>query len=91
VAIREAVEKADGVVFRRMLSDSVADRGLELPAWMFDRAVNRPFNCGLQSSSLLTFLSPQPGTAVALVPSELVGVAETGRARLACDCQPSIG
>jgi hypothetical protein len=30
------------------------------------KGLNRSFNCGLQSSSLLTFLSPQPGTGVAL-------------------------
>jgi hypothetical protein len=38
VAIHEAVEKADGVVFRCTLSGSAADRWLEVPAWMFDRA-----------------------------------------------------
>jgi hypothetical protein len=30
------------------------------------------------------------GMAVALALSELVGVAETGRARLAYDCQPGV-
>ena len=39
VAIHEAVDKADGVVFRCTLSGSVADRWLEVPAWMFDRAI----------------------------------------------------
>ncbi|MHC2564414.1 hypothetical protein [Bradyrhizobium liaoningense] len=50
-------------------------------------SVNRPFNCGLLSSHFL-FLLPcsPPGTAVALAPLELVGVAETGRARLTYDC-----
>src|SRR4029077_5600762 len=38
VAIHEAVEKADGVVFRCTLGGSAADRWLEVPAWMFDRA-----------------------------------------------------
>jgi hypothetical protein len=38
VAIHEAVEKADGVVFRCTLSGSAADRWLEVPARMFDRA-----------------------------------------------------
>jgi hypothetical protein len=37
-AIHEAVDKADGVVFRCTLSGSAADRWLEVPAWMFDRA-----------------------------------------------------
>jgi hypothetical protein len=34
VAIHEAVDKADGVVFRCTLSGSAADRWLEVPAWM---------------------------------------------------------
>jgi len=38
LAIHEAVDKADGVVFRCTLSGSAADRLLEVPAWMFDRA-----------------------------------------------------
>jgi len=38
VAIHEAVDKADGVVFRCTLNGSAADRWLEIPAWMFDRA-----------------------------------------------------
>jgi hypothetical protein len=37
VAIHEAVEKADGVVFRCTMSGSGADRWLEVPAWMFER------------------------------------------------------
>jgi hypothetical protein len=41
-------------------------------------SVNRPFNCGSLSSRFLTSLLSPP--AVALAPSELVGVAETGRA-----------
>jgi hypothetical protein len=32
------VDKADGAVFRGTLSDSRSDRGLEVPAWMFDRS-----------------------------------------------------
>ena len=38
VWVREAIEKPGGLVFRCALSDSAADRGLEVPAWMFDRA-----------------------------------------------------
>jgi hypothetical protein len=38
VAIHEAVYKADDAVFRCTLSGSAADRWLEVPAWMFDRA-----------------------------------------------------
>jgi hypothetical protein len=38
VAIHEAINKSDGVVFRCTLSGSAADRLLEVPAWMFDRA-----------------------------------------------------
>jgi hypothetical protein len=30
-------DKTDGVVFRRALDGSKADRFLEAPAWMFDR------------------------------------------------------
>jgi hypothetical protein len=37
--VHESIEKADGVVFRCTLSGSEADRGLEIPAWMFDRTV----------------------------------------------------
>ena len=37
MAIHEAVDKADDVVFRCTLSGSAADRWLEVPAWMFDR------------------------------------------------------
>src|ERR1700693_4441784 len=44
--------------------------------------VIRPFNCGLLSSSILTFMF-STGMAVALAPSERVGMAETGRSRLA--------
>jgi hypothetical protein len=39
VCVHEAIEKADGVIFRCTLSSSQADRGLEVPAWMFDRTV----------------------------------------------------
>ena len=38
VAIHEAIEKADGLVFRCTVSGSDADRWLEVPAWMFERA-----------------------------------------------------
>ena len=38
VAIHKAIDKADGVIFRCSLSGSEADRWLEVPAWMFDRA-----------------------------------------------------
>ena len=38
VAVHEVVDKADGAVFRGTLSDSRSDRGLEVPAWMFDRS-----------------------------------------------------
>jgi hypothetical protein len=41
--------------------------------------VNRPFNCGFLSRTLWTI----PSKAVALAQSKLVGVVETGRARLA--------
>lgn len=38
VAVHEAVDKADGVVFRCTLNGVEAGRWLEVPAWMFDRA-----------------------------------------------------
>ena len=38
VAVHEAIDKSDGVVFRCSLSGSDADRWLEVPAWMFDRS-----------------------------------------------------
>jgi hypothetical protein len=38
VAVHEAIEKSDGVVFRCTVSGSEADRWLEVPAWMFERA-----------------------------------------------------
>src|SRR5450759_2682887 len=38
VCVHEATDKADGIVFRCTLSGSNEDRGLEVPAWMFDRA-----------------------------------------------------
>ena len=38
VGIHVAVAKADDVVFRCTLSGSAADRWLEVPAWMYDRA-----------------------------------------------------
>ncbi len=39
VAIHEALEKPDGLVFRCTVRGSDADRWLEVPAWMFERAV----------------------------------------------------
>lgn len=41
VRVHEAVEKADGI-FLRCSRDAAAKRWLELPAWMFDRAVCLP-------------------------------------------------
>src|ERR1700751_6174340 len=38
VAVHEAIDKADGVVFRCSLSGSDAGRWLEVPAWMFERS-----------------------------------------------------
>ena len=38
VAVHEAIDKSDGVVFRCSLSGSDAGRWLEVPAWMFDRS-----------------------------------------------------
>jgi hypothetical protein len=38
VCVHEAIERADGIVFRCSLSGSEADRWLEVPAWMFERA-----------------------------------------------------
>jgi dTDP-4-dehydrorhamnose reductase len=38
VAVHEAIDKSDGVVFRGSLSGSDAGRWLEVPAWMFDRS-----------------------------------------------------
>jgi hypothetical protein len=38
VAVHVAIAKTDGVVFRCTLSGLDADRWLEVPAWMFDRA-----------------------------------------------------
>jgi hypothetical protein len=37
VCIHGAVDKDGFVVFRCTLEESQADRGLEVPAWMFDR------------------------------------------------------
>jgi hypothetical protein len=52
------------------------------------RFVNRPFNCGSLASTLLNSTT---GNAVALAQSELVGIVNAGRARLAYDCQLGIG
>ena len=38
VAVHEAIDKSDGIVFRCSLSGSDAGRWLEVPAWMFDRS-----------------------------------------------------
>jgi hypothetical protein len=38
VFIHEAIEKPEGIVFRCTASGSEKDRGLEVPAWMFERA-----------------------------------------------------
>ena len=38
VCVHETVDKADDVVFRCTLDASQAERWLEVPAWMFDRA-----------------------------------------------------
>jgi hypothetical protein len=38
VGVHEAIEKADGTVYRCNKSGSDADRWLEVPAWMFDRS-----------------------------------------------------
>jgi hypothetical protein len=38
VGAHEAIDMADGIVFRCSLSGSNADRWLEVPAWMFDRS-----------------------------------------------------
>jgi hypothetical protein len=38
VAVHEAIEKADGVVFRCTLSGCDADRWLEVSVWVFERA-----------------------------------------------------
>jgi len=38
VCVHETVDKADDVIFRCTLDGSQAERWLEVPAWMFDRA-----------------------------------------------------
>jgi hypothetical protein len=38
VCVHQAIDKADGVAFQCTLSGSDADRWLEIPARMFDRA-----------------------------------------------------
>lgn len=37
VFVHEAIERGGGVIFRCTLSGSEAERGLEIPEWMFDR------------------------------------------------------
>ena len=64
VAIHEATDKVDGVVFRCTLSGAHAVRWLEIPAWMFDRAacpdpprlVTTPFVSMSALSALLDLL-----------------------------------
>jgi hypothetical protein len=58
VAIHEAIEKVDGVVFRCTLSSSAADRWLEVPAWMFDRSAC-PHPPRLTTSLLLAWMRYQ--------------------------------
>jgi hypothetical protein len=38
IAIHEAIDKPDGVLFRSDIVDSDSDRWREIPAWMFDRS-----------------------------------------------------
>ena len=40
VHIHEVIEKGDAAVFRCSLSGEASDRWLEVPAWMFDRALS---------------------------------------------------
>jgi len=42
VRVREARERASGDIFRCLIGEDDGDRGRDLPAWMFDRAI-----CGL--------------------------------------------
>src|SRR5258708_1092486 len=66
VAIHETIDKAGGVVFRCTLGGAHADRWLEIPAWMFDRAacpdpprlVTTPF-VNMSALSALFDLLPQ--------------------------------
>ena len=39
IHVHQAVERAGGIVFRCNLTGTTSDRLLEIPAWMFDRAV----------------------------------------------------
>ena len=74
VCVHGAIEKADGVVFRCTLSGSEADRGLEIPAWMFDRTVcpdqEAPFVSmgALAALSTLLDLALKDGVASSNVP-----------------------
>lgn len=64
-ALHEAIDKVDGVVFRCIPSGDHADRWLEIPAWMFDRAacpdpsrlVTAPFVSMSALSALFDFLA----------------------------------
>ena len=57
VAIHEAIEEADGVVFRCTLSGSDADRWLEVLAWMFERAAC-PDHDQLTAAPLIDMIAP---------------------------------
>ncbi len=68
VAVHEAIAKADGITFRCTLSGLDADRWLEIPAWMFERAAC-PDQSNLATSpfvsvSALTALSDLIGPVV---------------------------
>jgi hypothetical protein len=73
------IERAGEEVFRCSLSDAVSDRWLEVPAWMFDRAVSATWRVGAvvhadfaalgALSTLLRDATPVPGTfAIAVWP-----------------------
>ena len=38
VAVHEAINRSDAIVFRCNLSGADADRWLEIPAWIFDQS-----------------------------------------------------
>ena len=59
VAIHGAVDNSDGVVFCCTLSGSGADRWLEVPAWMFDRA--RCLNSPRLTASPFVSVAPRAG------------------------------
>ena len=85
VFIHAAVQRIEGVVFRCTLSGSDADRWLEVPAWMFDRAacVERATLSGIPCVSapalaalaqLLLSVSKVPTKTLSLSPSGASGV-----------------